>query len=429
MASPPYSATSPPGPAPLALPKQRPSLALPGGATKSRKPSIASNASSAHPLRQTSFPPTGSLEAQHAAAQYSPTEEGGFEDDLSDSEIVSALSGPAGPGEEGPAGKKRKRGGGKTGRPRKKRGSESLVNGEDGTPARGAKGGGGGDNAEDDDEAEEEETDARGGRVPAYEGIQMSDADFAAEQNTHKMFRDHMMGLDALPLASPARAGLTHSDFANRYDIWKSSKLRGQEVKKLVNQTVGQSVPPPVVLAVQAYTKLFAGMIVEGARGVQREWGAVEGERADGGRNGAWERLRRSYVESVGEGDEGEEGREEKVTDRKGKEDEAVVKNEPSSPSTRPDSRGGGRPSTQLNGTTQTSSQSTLDSPLHPGGASALQTSIQECDRGPLLPDHLREALRRYKKGARGGGAGFTGYSLEGKTGTAARMGGRRLFR
>lgn len=51
-------------------------------------------------------------------------------------------------------------------------------------------------------------------------------------------------------------------------------------------------------------------------------------------------------------------------------------------------------------------------------------------DLGPLLPDHLREALRRYKRDGEGDGTGMGGLSLglglPGKA--AARGGGRRLF-
>lgn len=50
---------------------------------------------------------------------------------------------------------------------------------------------------------------------------------------------------------------------------------------------------------------------------------------------------------------------------------------------------------------------------------------------GPLLPDHLREASRRYKKNGEGGGAGMEGTSLGlGISGSGAmRLGGKRLFR
>jgi transcription initiation factor TFIID subunit 11 len=50
-------------------------------------------------------------------------------------------------------------------------------------------------------------------------------------------------------------------------------------------------------------------------------------------------------------------------------------------------------------------------------------------DRGPLLPDHIREAYRRYKKDREGGCAGLLGLSLLGRESTAARTGGRKLFR
>ncbi|TKA66144.1 hypothetical protein B0A55_09797, partial [Friedmanniomyces simplex] len=100
MASPPYSSATSPQPASsLALPRQRPTLALPTN-VKARKPSIASATSSAHPLRQTSFPPPDSLEAQHRFAedrtlvQYSPSADGSLDDFSDDNDIRSAISGP-----------------------------------------------------------------------------------------------------------------------------------------------------------------------------------------------------------------------------------------------------------------------------------------------------------------------------------------------
>lgn len=50
---------------------------------------------------------------------------------------------------------------------------------------------------------------------------------------------------------------------------------------------------------------------------------------------------------------------------------------------------------------------------------------------GPLLPDHFREALRRYKRDGEGGGTGLAGVSVGlGIPGTgSARLGGKRLFR
>lgn len=51
---------------------------------------------------------------------------------------------------------------------------------------------------------------------------------------------------------------------------------------------------------------------------------------------------------------------------------------------------------------------------------------------GPLLPSHLREALRRYKNDSEGGAAGLRGLSLTGMRGMGgvpAREVGRKLAR
>ena len=106
-----------------ALPRQRPTLALPNG-IQSRKPSLnsASANSSAHPLRQTSYPPSDDLAAR---AQYSPSADGSLDDFGDDDDIRSAISGPAA-GDSGFT-HKRKRPGerGKVGRPSKRnRGGE-----------------------------------------------------------------------------------------------------------------------------------------------------------------------------------------------------------------------------------------------------------------------------------------------------------------
>ena len=82
---------------------------------------------------------------------------------------------------------------------------------------------------------------------------------------------------------------------------------------------------------------------------------------------------------------------------------------------------------------------STQDPPVHGGGEpnssfpneGPPNTIKKNNDLGPLLPGHLREALRRYKRDGEGGGAGLAGVSLGlGVPGAgAARLGGKRLFR
>ncbi|MBE7182251.1 MAG: hypothetical protein INR71_13785, partial [Terriglobus roseus] len=62
-------------------------------------------------------------------------------------------------------------------------------------------------------------------------------------------------------------------------------------------------------------------------------------------------------------------------------------------------------------------------------GRAALRDRVRLEKRGPLTPEHLREALRRYKRDSVGGAAGFMGFSGEGRENVAGRMGGRKLFR
>jgi transcription initiation factor TFIID subunit 11 len=61
--------------------------------------------------------------------------------------------------------------------------------------------------------------------------------------------------------------------------------------------------------------------------------------------------------------------------------------------------------------------------------AAAPDGVFKEEMRGPLLPDHLREAVRRYRKDGEGGGAGFRGLSLGASEGSYAAGRGKRLFR
>lgn len=65
------------------------------------------------------------------------------------------------------------------------------------------------------------------------------------------------------------------------------------------------------------------------------------------------------------------------------------------------------------------------------GVTEPVKQPVERTDLGPLLPDHFREALRRYKRDGEGGGAGLAGISVGlGVPGTgAARLGGRRLFK
>ena len=433
MASPPGSAaTSPSGPSPLALPRQRPPLALPQTG-KRRKPSIASTTSSAHPLRQTSFPPPDSLQTQHTAAEdaalrFSPSQasQGSLDDGFSDSEIVSAISGPAG-GDDGSA-RKRKRGEKRgRGRPPKQaafRGSSaSLINGEDGysNPPGTKRGGTAGaqsvitaDNGDDDEENEDDEDTTAAGRQALYEGTQV---DHEVENQQKSMFRQYLEHVDHdIALTDPRLHGKTVRDMGERYDVWNRAKLRTADVRRLVNQTLSQSVPHPVVTVVSSYAKMFAGLLIEDARAVQAEWLAAEQQsvaRVGPASNAA--RLPKHEENDAGRaGNESTRPENLQIEDST---DGLIKREEGSSPA---------QPGPQSSAGVKLPENAVA---VFSGGAEGLSASLEECDRGPLLPDHLREALRRYKKARRGGTVGFTGLSLEGREVAAPRMSGRRLFR
>lgn len=348
------SAASPPAPS------SRPvltSLALPGASTNRRKPSIASATSSAHPLRQTSFPPQDSLEAQHAAftkAQYSPTDSV----DVSDSEINGPSSDLLGSedlvsiGGGGGRSKKRKRKG--PGRPPKnaalRAGSQSLLNGDDNTSSKRANTAGASilaDNDEDDEP--DEEVGGKPGHA-IYEGGSMTAAELA-KRDMERSLLYNQLGVGG--------------EYAERWTAYRGAMLKKEAVRRLVNATLSQSVPDTVMRAVNAYVKMFAGQIIERARDVQEEWHACTPEIP------------------VDPSDES--------------------KKEPNPAYER--------------------AQSAV---LPDGGVEA---AVRQENLGPLMPDHLREALRRYKADRHGGTVGFTGISQQGRVERAAGMGGKRLFR
>lgn len=165
-----------------------------------------------------------------------------------------------------------------------------------------------------------------------------------------------------------------------RWEEWRRGKLEPKAIKRLANQTLSQSVSGAIVQAINAAAKMFVGELVEGARAVQGEW---IGAGREGKRVGVVASEERTRMQTGGM--------------------DGIVKVEED---------------TQMdgNGTEQED-------------AIPYQPLIQEIDRGPLTPDHLREAVRRYKKDREGGSAGFVGRSLHGVERTAARTGGKRLFR
>jgi transcription initiation factor TFIID subunit 11 len=117
-----------------------------------------------------------------------------------------------------------------------------------------------------------------------------------------------------------------------------------------VNQTLSQSVPMPVILAVKSAAKVFAGEVIEEARKVQTQWLEASGE------------------------------------------DEVTIKTED-------------------------------------GG----EVKEKETRRGPLVPDHLREAFRRFKIESSGSSVGQLGlWQLQQHSGVerfGVRVQGKRLMK
>lgn len=175
-------------------------------------------------------------------------------------------------------------------------------------------------------------------------------------------------------------------DQYSRYNQWRALSLNNSTVKRLVNSIVSQSVTSAPLQAIRIYGKWFVGEIVERAREVQGEWAE------------AYEETRRQEKE------------------RRKQELESLEEKQ------------------------KQNNEAGQQSRLLARDIERLKKEVPEYipnpHRGGLLPDHLREALRRYKADGESGGVGFQGMShgLLGVQGPVAwRAGdgasGKRLFR
>ncbi|KAF2141830.1 uncharacterized protein K452DRAFT_308885 [Aplosporella prunicola CBS 121167] len=438
-------------PSGVGLPKKRPSISgpLPTNPSKRRKPSTGPSG-----LRQTSFPPESS--EQQRDYSRSPSVDSSFTTNTNQ-------------------GKRRRGGGGGKGR------FDDDVRSTTGTSVRGGKAGtAAGSEApgdKGDDEPEEEE------------GGESLDAVMEAQGEADKtQDKEHM----AWGVYKSMLTGRFSRDQGERYERYRAVKLKKETVRKITNQTLSQSVPQSVVTTINSYTKVFIGALIERARTVQQEWQAVaEHAPVDDPRLPAnqapppppqqqpqqqqqpttphpqyghhnpyaqpyqhpstlhppyaqtpYSNIRISYAAappppsaspspiaaSTPTGNSNTN-----INGASSTSQDTTTSTVPlSSPSSQPQSQS---QSQSQPPTTNTNTTTTNDPATLPPTSTALPLStslpdrLAERDRGPLTPDHLREALRRYKKDREGGGMGFLGLSLEGRERTAGRMGGRRLFR
>lgn len=206
-------------------------------------------------------------------------------------------------------------------------------------------------------------------------------------------------------------------DQSSRYDSFKRAKLNKPTVRKIVNQTLSQSVPPNVITTISGYTKVFIGELIEKARLVQEEWAAIEEilQEDDKKRQEEEEERRRTEDPKTSKDQQTDEAERNGSIKQEGNTTQATaLPSQPSQPS-----------QTQAQASSQTQTQSQSQPPQE----------TPNPHRSQLLPQHIREALRRYRRDGEGGGVGFSGLSLGSQglrgsfvwSGRAA--GGRRLFR
>ncbi|KAF2708941.1 hypothetical protein K504DRAFT_468164 [Pleomassaria siparia CBS 279.74] len=241
----------------------------------------------------------------------------------------------------------------------------------DARSATGAEGGGDKEGDEEDDEDDfEEEMDA------VLEGGKVTEATKKQEKEHERLLMEAM-----------------DPNQSDRYATYRRIRLKREIVRKLVNQTLSQSVPQPVIIAVTSYSKGFIGELVDRALTVRDEWAAVRTHIPNP--NLPPQVLAIGFHQPRGHR-EGEKPTNMDIQ-QSGLYPNQVRRDEPF-----------------LNKVDE---------------GTSLEERLKGCDKGPLTPAHLREALRRYKRDRDGGGAGFAGLSLDGPERTAGRMGGKRLFR
>ena len=182
-------------------------------------------------------------------------------------------------------------------------------------------------------------------------------------------------------------------DQSERYAMYRRIRLKRDTVRKLVNQTLSQSAPQPIITAVTSYSKAFVGELVDRALTVRDEWAAARTHLPNHSLPPQLLAIGMHHPQGHREGTKPSNDDIQRAGlffNQIDREQEFLVKVDEST---------------------------------------GLQERLKMCDKGPLTPAHLREALRRYKRDRDGGGAGFAGMSLEGVERTAGRMGGKRLFR
>ncbi|KAJ9311088.1 hypothetical protein DTO271D3_8677 [Paecilomyces variotii] len=426
MSSPPPLQQNPPNP------RKRPSISSTASQQGIKRPRM-------HPLRQTSFPASSVTDPRaFSAASDAGSVTGSFTGSLGGASV--------GTGEGVFAGAKMKKRGRKSKAEKEREREDAMstragtVDGTrtgsvdaDGSSVR-AGGGGGGDDADEDEDFDDEGELLGGDEGPT---------DTEAEKKNLAILVDAF---------NPIQSA--------RYDLFKRAKLRKETLRRIVNHALSQSVPASVVTTINGFTKVFAGEIIEKARTVQAEWAeahdqaalaafeaeeaaeearlaevrAAEAARAEAAKAAAAQAASQSTpepsksAETSATTEQKQNGVKQEPAERNGDTVPSSVPHHIPPPSV----PGNG----QYNPASAPLSQSTIPATpsqeqIRPKREFKLPPNPH---RGQLLPTHLREALRRYKRDCEGGGVGMSGLSLQnlgvrGAFTWSVGSGGRRLFR
>ncbi|PGH04220.1 transcription initiation factor TFIID subunit 11 [Blastomyces parvus] len=236
--------SSPPA-APLSLPPSNPNQ--PAKKRPSASAASHNKRQRVHPLSQTSFPASQDSDPRvYSASATSVVSE------ADGGSVTGSFTGSFGGGSvDGKGGRKRKKGTGGVGR----KGGEGEGEREGSGSLRGTVVDGGGlGNEEGDGEEEGDEGD---------EG-DLEDGDGHGDGTAREAEAERKNLAILIDAFTPAQS--------SRYDFFKRAKLNKPMVRKIVNQTLSQSVPPNVITTISGYTKVFVGELVEKARTVQEEW-------------------------------------------------------------------------------------------------------------------------------------------------------------
>ncbi|KAI0966646.1 histone-fold-containing protein [Xylaria arbuscula] len=258
MASPPHSyspAGSPPYPSHSQLPsKKRTSMAtelsIQPPSLKRRKASTMSVASagSAHPLRQTSFPPDEAL-----ARDYSPSYR--RSPSIDTMSLVSGSQVSAAPTKKKRGRKSKLDLANEAAAAALREGTPSLVGGRAATIVSNASGTIGKDGEGD------------GGRDGDNDGS------FELPENmaSRSAARTKEQIEEEKELVALLKSKMDDVQF-DRYEVWHRQSIKPQDVKRHINSVTSQSCPTNVHQMMQVVCKMYLGDIVEAARDIQKEW-------------------------------------------------------------------------------------------------------------------------------------------------------------